>query len=1423
MYTTTTTAKTIILFAVLFWGTYVMSQPTRYYFDHLTTKEGLSQNDINCILQDAMGFMWFGTNDGLNLYDGYDFTVYRPIEGDSTTINSTIIQALAEDHLGRIWVGTTGEGLSCFLPKHKRFVNLKDIPAFNLALPSDFITNLFVDRSDRLWISTSKGLRLFQLSEAYEVKKNSMHDITDTYLSVTMKNRRIDHIYEDEEGVIWLSTNAGLYKLWNNTDSSGPFLTRQVFKQAAKGIVPGKENELIVGTGRGLRQVKLQKNGPPKVIKIDGSNHDFVLYNAGAVWTSSPNGLTKFVYGDGDILEKEHVYTSDLSDFHSLSKTVLRTIYADRNGIMWIGTNGGGVNKFEPKQKTFFHYKETLAQGSLSYDKVRSVYEDSYQNLWVGTEGGGINFLPANDSGRNTYQGFSHISYPANVFALAEYECKGNRYMLMGGQIRPGLYQMPIHAGMKSLAGMDITPFPEIRSSVFAILNVENCDVWVGTYHNGLYRINAQNQKVRGNYVHDPEDPSTISSDLIRSLMEDKDGNIWIGTGRGLNRLNAEDLSSPRPTFVSYLHEASDPLSISHDYILALFQSEAGDIWIGTFGGGLNKFVPASKGKPAHFVAYTEADGLPNNVVKGILEDEEGFLWLSTNKGLTRFNPSTGVFYNFDTRDGLQSDEFSELAQFKRKNGDMIFGGVNGFNVFKASSVHLNPNPPQVALTEFQVLNKTVEVGEEFNHRILLDQALAFTPEIHLKHHENSFSLGFSAFHYRAPVKNKYAYMLEGLHTDWIHVGADKRFVNFTNLDPGTYVFKVKASNSDGVWNEMPTQVTIHIAPPFWLTWWAFLVYATILIGMVWLLAHYTFIGIREKHQLMLEHFEREKQEELQQMKLQFFTNISHELRTPLSLISGPMDYLIQSGQGLSYELREKQYHLIRKNAQYLLRLANQLLDFRKVDQGVVKLQVHNHDIVTYIREISEPFQFIASKQAVSFHIDAYPGEINTWYDPEIVEKVVYNLLSNAFKYTPEQGNISLDVRLKTEKTQKPGSKGISELVEIRVKDTGPGVPKKDRQKIFHRFYKGEQTPLHNTVGVGIGLSYTKELVELHHGSIWVEENELQGACFVVVLPRQGKAYSPQERTHTPTMGRKKAKYAPIEFQAAPVTVDLSKTANGIGQHEEKPTLESDTEVAELPLMLIIDDNRDIRTFLNDAFKDDYQVMEAPNGKVGWEMAQEHSPNLIVSDVMMPHMNGVELCVKLKEDYRTSHIPIVLLTAKTSEEGEIEGLKNGADAYIRKPFSLDILKYKIANILKTREEMRTRFRREVILETKEVTVTSTDELFLKKTMELIEANMTEPDFNVEAMVKEIGMSRSKLYLKLKALTGQSSSEFIRTVRLKRAAQLLESSGLTVKEIMYMTGFNTASYFSKCFKKQFGVVPSEYVRQKNATSNKVVQP
>ena len=1111
------------------------------------------------------------------------------------------------------------------------------------------------------------------------------------------------------------------------------------------------------------------------------------------VWVGTYTGLLEFKLGQrGTIPELIETFNPVAENPYSLNKNVIKALEKDRSGIIWVGTSGGGLNKFDPRRKPFYHFGQNLRREGNRYTEIRSMLEDSYGNLWIGTEGGGLFWYPG-DAAAGPYTEFASIASSASVFALEEIEENGQSYLLVGSEDMPTLRKLSISAdGVEEselVAGM--------FGSVFSILQDQQGIVWIGTYNKGLERWLP---KEGGGYTREwfTKQTGDLANDIVRRVFEDANGNIWIGTAKGLHKIEAGETSKEDPKITLYQNSEEDSRSLSHNYVLDIFESSAGYLWIGTFGGGLNQLVYEEDGRGAYFKRYWEKDGLPSNTIKGILEDEVGQLWLSGNGGLSRFDPETETFQNYSITDGLQSAEFFEAAKAKRSDGSLLFGGVNGFNAFLPQSIQENTHQPKVVFTRLLVHNHEVVPNEAVNGEIILEQSITESEKLELAYRQNDFSIEFAALHFADPKKNEYAFKLEGYHDDWIEVGAEKRYATFTNLRHGNYTLLVKASNADRVWEPEPARLQIRIKPPFWLAWPAYILYAAIFVGALWLFRRYTIIDVQEKHRLTLEHMEREKLEELNQMKLRFFTNISHELRTPLTLVISPLEFILEKGKTLSSDNLQQQYHYMYKNAKYLLRLVNQLLDFRKLDQGSLNLRVRRGDIRSFIENVTQPFQFLANKKSIDFDMGQSETDIYTFFDPDLIEKIMYNLLSNAFKFTPAGGAVRVEVKEKYLQNKS----GKEPFVEIQVQDDGIGISRSQLKKIFERFHKGENKKM-NKDGAGIGLAYTKSLVELHHGAISVQSVKGNGSCFTVILPMEKSAYLKSE-IEQGKIEQFQADSDPLEYLVAEPVAELSATSIGMNSMEQEK---------ELPLLLFVDDNADIRSFIKEGFQNDFRIIEAEDGAQGHEVALSSLPDIIVSDVMMPNTDGIELCKRLKTNPLTSHIPIVLLTAKSADEDELEGLRTGADAYVVKPFKLDILRAQLMNIYRQRERLKQRFRQEVLLQPEEITVTTADEEFLKRAVSIIEDHMSDSEFNVEALVKEMYLSRSKLYLKLKALTGQSSSEFIRTIRLKRAIQLLEKSDYTIKEIMFMTGFNTASYFSKCFKNQFGVVPSEYLKQK----------
>ncbi|MEM8523330.1 MAG: two-component regulator propeller domain-containing protein [Bacteroidota bacterium] len=1394
-----TSIKYIFLFGLIclnsFWG---RSQKDQILFDQITVEDGLSEAVINCIFQDSKGFMWFGTNDGLNRYDGYNFTIFKPSPDEGNAINSNLIYAITEDQNGHIWIGTTGAGLNKFDPLSEQFSSYRHKTDDPNSLSSDHIAFLYTDTKGRIWIGNLEGLNLLVPSKA-ENEKPVIHRIRLPQNPVGGISR-VYSIIEDKSGNIWIGNQRGLYHSTARGQVEEFDFKKVIFNpknkdQLVSSITIDDNGMLVVGNNTGLFQQTNHGNtiAFQRVSRIP-NQQTTVKDNLGRIWTGTYTGLFCFESSDRHTpLQLKSSFISETGKTSSLSKNVIKSLYKDKTGVIWVGTNGGGVNKFNPERKAFYHYGDNFKVNGNTYKEVRAIEEDSKGNLWVGTEGGGL-FLHRSTAD-NDYDEFERVNIKGTrIFALEEVLQNDKKYLFIGSEDRPFLQRIELE--QKAIISDKIFP---ISHSIFSLLQDQRGVIWIGTYGGGLYRWIPESN---GSYEETAlEKLGGISGNIIRKVFEDSKGHIWVGTADGLTLIPTEQTLETKPKIRLFKHINNDQTSLSHNYISEIYEDATGQVWIGTYGGGLNKVMDGYGQATLQFKRFMENDGLPNNSIKSIEEDIEGNLWIATNRGLSKFDPSIEKFENYTVNDGLQASEFLELASTKKDDGELLFGGVNGFNSFYPNNIKGSTIAPEVVFTKLWVNNTEVHPEEELDGQVILQQSINTTDDFVLKYKQNDFSVEFAALHYAASEENQYAYKLEGYHEAWINTTTNKRAATFTSLPHGNYTLLVKASNSDGVWTEKPAQLRIKINPPLWMTWYAYVFYIALFGLALWLFRRYTVISVHEKHQLTLHHMERDKLEELNQMKLRFFTNISHELRTPLTLIIAPLEHILEKGRTISPDRMQQQYHYMYKNAKYLLRLVNQLLDFRKLDQGSLNLSVAKGDISAFTEEITEPFQFLANKKNIYFKFRKEES-ILTYFDPDIVEKVLYNLLSNAFKFTPTGGNVKLSI------LEKEGAiKTIDgQYIEIRVDDTGSGISKVRLNKIFERFYK-EGSKKENKDGAGIGLAYTKSLVELHRGTIDVESKKEKGSCFIVRLPMEKKAYLKSEVDQS-RLEKFDPSSDPLEYLVAEPISYFGDTANVSGD-----TLEERGE--ELPLLLFVDDNSDIRRFIKEGFQNDFRIIEAADGEKGYEIALASLPDIIVSDVMMPNKNGFELCEALKTNHLTSHIPVVLLTAKSASEDELEGLQTGADAYVVKPFKLDILRTQLLNIHLHRERLRKRFRQEVILEPEEIAVTSADEEFLKSAVSIVEDHMSDSEFNVEALVKEMYISRSKLYLKLKALTGQSTSEFMRTVRLKRAVQLLEKSDYTIKEIMYMTGFNTASYFSKCFKKQFGVVPSEYLESKKA--------
>ena len=1134
-------------------------------------------------------------------------------------------------------------------------------------------------------------------------------------------------------------------------------------------------------------------------------------------------------------------YKSDPNDSKSLNGNWVYSIYEDNSGIIWVGTMPGGLNKIDPMKNQFKLYKhKSNDPNSLSSDRVFSIYEDRSGILWIGTFYGGLNRLVTSDNEKFA-PSFFHYSHNPNdpksinsVFSI----CEDNSENIWIGAFGGGLNKLAQSEKMKSnpklihYENIPGNPISLSNNAVRVIYKDNAGSLWIGT-DGGLNKLIPPKDEISRatfkSYLNNPKDSTSISNNTVWSIYQDKQETIWIGTSGGLNKLIPSDNNHPHTTFIHFTHDSRNPSSISGNQVISMFEDNSGNFWIGTEGGGLNKFDR----KNGQFIHFKVKDGLPDNSVSGILGDNEGNLWLSTLNGLSKFNPKTKTFRNYTTEDGLQGNEFQWGAYFKNKNGEMFFGGTNGFNSFYPDSIKDNKHIPPVVITDFQIFNNSVPVGLDTNtNRSILTKSITETNEIELTYKDYIISFEFAALDFHTPEKNKYAYILEGFDKEWNYTDANKRFATYTNLDPGEYTFKVKGANNDGVWNEAETSLKIIITPPWWATWWAYGFYLIVFGSVLYGIRKYEINRLNWKNQFKLDEVKLEERAEIDKMKSRFFANISHEFRTPLTLILGPAEKIKPN---TSIEETQKQISLIKRSANRLLGLVNQLLDLSKLEAGKMELKASKTNIVPFIKGLTMSFESIAERKDITLKVKSTSDEIELYFDKEKITKILTNLLSNAFKFTQEGGEIIVSIKenqssnviskeSSTEKSLRYGNKispsGRNDnmhSVEIKVRDNGVGISEEEIPKLFDRFYQVDSSQTREYEGTGIGLALTKELVELHHGKISVESKQGDPDHAVTGWT---------EITVELPLGRKHLKDEEIvedEIESAVILNDLPAGKAGVKNlasidtnfyegNSSSQTPQNDIDINEdKNIILVVEDNADVREFIKDSLGNDFQIEEATDGEMGVSKAEQIIPDLIISDVMMPKMDGNELTRILKNDEKTSHIPIILLTAKAEQESKLEGLETGADDYLTKPFDTKELQIRIKNLISIRRKLQERYSKADFVPVKkaeEKKLSSLDEQFMSKVIEVIENHLSEEEFSIEGFDKEIGMGRVQIFRKLKALTGKSPSRYIRSIRLARAKKMIEEKTASISEIAYSVGFGSPAYFSKCFREEFGFPPSD---------------
>jgi len=1411
-------------------------------FQYYTTNEGLPQNTVDCILKDKRGFMWFGTWNGLSKFDGYSFTNFRS-ESTTAGLPNNFIYTLCEDSIGNIWVGTR-KGLTYYIFNENRFsvsVNIEQI------FSSFTINDLLIDSSNKLWVATANnGIWIVDLQHG-----NSVHKVDDELLP----NRNINCFYLDGNR-LFVGANPGMGILDITTEKVIPdyaHLQQTVQIVDVNSIFIDSNENIWVGTNYGLFQENKSSgetyeyyhnpmdpgslNHMAITSIVEDANHSVIIgtYSGLNYYHPESNSFTHLSQGN---LDNEH-----------LNNPFVNSIHTDDDGNVWIGTDKGGVNHYNSHQKPFYSLVHNPADdNSLSHNTVNSILKEG-NVLWVGTAGGGLNKITDNGARveRLNLEPSNSVVVGDNFVTTI---LRGEDRNLWLGTWGAGLKRLATNGGREIISYQNEGELGLSSNFVSSIAQFSHRSLLVGT-ESGLNIFHID----RGTTDRVDSKLDRVESLEIGCLLVDSRNRVWIGTRNGLFVLETKYLdnfaSFEKIPFQVYLNDPDDETTISGNYVISLKQAKNGTIWIGTYGHGICSVSENDKGE-VRFENYDQADGLCNNVAYALEEDPKGNIWISTDKGLSKFNPANKSFQNFYVKDGLLNDQFYWSSSYAAADGTLYFGGIGGLNYFKASDIELYRKIEKPVFTSFSIFNEPVQIGEKFHSNVILSKSISETDKLELSYKDAVISIEFSALDYFLPEKVRYQYQMEGIDQDWVEVPATRRFANYTNLSGGNYTFRVRASNSDGVWSDETAGLKIVVTPPFYNTsWFRFLVVMLIILSVMAYIRYRTRFLQEQKQKLEKQVLERTEQIELQkekleqqafrlqrtnleleerqkliegqkveleqqnakigqqrdelmelnekvnlvnQLRLRFFTNISHEFRTPLTLIIDPIEQLMKT-------LKEDKtavntLKLVNRNAQRLLHLINQLIYFRRLETGKMNLHVSKGELRLFLYQIYESFGDLAQHQRIDYQFEMPEPDEDTWFDGEKMENIFYNLLSNAFKYTPEGGRISMEASF----VKEAGEKIDVPHVCIKISDSGIGIEKEHMPFIFERFFQAPSEKNTSLKSSGIGLALTFELVQALRGHIDVESEKGKGSRFIVRLPYTADRFEEKELNQTTV---------PAEVNLQGRVDVLLENMVFSNPADEEPEDDENLPAKSNPLVLVVEDNFDLRSFLMQTLRTEYRLIGAENGKEGLALAKKYSPDLIISDVMMPIMDGMELCSRLKKDIQTSHIPVILLTAQNMIENWIEGLETGADDYIPKPFNLQVLQARMQNLIESRRRLKKMFSSPQDVPVDKMTNNSVDEEFLNKVYAILEKSYQDSEFSASQFASEMFMSRSLLYKKIRAITDLNITDFINSFKLKKAVELMRESNLPISEVAFQVGFNDPKYFSRIFKKFYGMSPSEF--------------
>jgi len=1354
----------------------IISSQYQNNYEFIPLSDDINQTTISCIVKDDDGMLWLGSSgDGVFKYNSLDFKVYKKEAiNNKSTLNSSFVHSLLKDKNNNIWAGTQ-EGLNFYSRDLDKFNSItfneanqnikfavhaieefndstllvgthqngllklnKNDYSFkrvnyksNNSISSLLINSIVKTEDEKFIVGTNQGLMTFDpYNSTLQLTK---FDLNDKYETVESS---IESILIDNNKTLWLGTSSkGLIKI-TNTDDSYKIQNLMITNKRVLSLSLKQDGNILCGTENdGLFEISNEKNEIENY-KFDKNIQDGIKSNSiWSTYTDEKNRIWLGYYNNGiDVYNENYNKFKSLRSIsgysNSLSSSSVTGIIKDDKDRLWISTTEGGIDVYDRKTSRFtnlINNKNNIANG-LDKLETTSIFKDSNGNILIGTWESGFYILKKNS------KRFKNINNS--------------------------------NSKLKS-------------DKVMSFAEDSNGTIWIGTFFGGLYSYNTYNNKV-SHYDSSAFVEYNINTSNIRKVIVDNKDNIWIGTRAGLYRINKNEEDSFSITSFNERFKTILGENISSTIVYSLFEDELKNIWIGSLDYGLFKYNYDTD----EINWFNNDNGFIHESISSIAQDQNGHLWISGNKGLTKYDPYKNLFYNFNKDDGLSSNKFNYNSVFT-DNELLYFGGLNGLNYFNPDKIQYNEELPLVYLKDLKLSNELVAIGDL---KSPLQKSLSTTDKLTLSHNQSFFSIEYVGVNYTRSKNNQYAYLLEGFDEKWNYVGS-KTNATFTNVPAGDYIFQVKASNNDGLWNEIPTKLNIKILPAWWQSNLAWLIYLLTLMTISYISYKVFIERIRERRILKFEREEHKQLEALNSKKIQFFTNISHEFRTPLTLILNPLNDIIKGDfSNLSLTTKNK-LEIIHKNSNRLSRLINELMDFRKLQFNKMSVNASKINLIPFIEEVSSHFEGEATEKNIILSVDYSENPINVWGDPSMLEKIIFNLLSNAFKVTPTNGMVSIYINKSSNKINFPliDPEKLLESIEIIIEDTGSGIKKENINKIFDRFYQVTEFDKQYYGGTGIGLEVVRNFIELHKGKIEVSSKLNIGTQFKIQLPNGNKH---------------------LEIKNKNITVKYNSNDN---LQTKLTAFENSNNKSKDKTLLIIDDNSELRSYLNNELDTNYNILLAENGKIGFELANKHIPDIIITDVMMPVMDGIELCEMIKNDLRTSHIPIMMITAKGMEVDKIKGIDSGADVYLQKPFNMNVLKSHLKQLISTRKILFKKYLSGIDFSEN---TTSLDQEFILNVLNYINKNISDNNLNVENLADELLLSRSKLYRKIKALTGLTANEFIRNVRLEKSKEILENSEFSISEICYKVGFSSPSYFTKCFKLQYGVLPKEIREDKN---------